>query len=82
MRHSPGSLPILPTLCRGGTVVLHQSFDPDAWLDAVEREQINYAFAVPTMLYCECRKSMPPGRIRESRLRRGRAAGRGGGPGW
>ena len=46
-----GSLPILPTLCRGGTVVLHQSFDPDAWLDAVEREQINYAFAVPTMLY-------------------------------
>jgi hypothetical protein len=36
---------------RGGTVVLHQSFDPDAWLDAVEREQINYAFVVPTMLY-------------------------------
>ncbi|MBV9773004.1 MAG: AMP-binding protein [Gemmatimonadetes bacterium] len=46
-----GSLPILPTLCRGGTVVLQQSFDPAAWLDAVTRERINYAFVVPTMLY-------------------------------
>jgi fatty-acyl-CoA synthase len=46
-----GSLPVLPTLCRGGTVVLQQSFDPDAWLDAVTRERINYAFVVPTMLY-------------------------------
>jgi fatty-acyl-CoA synthase len=46
-----GSLPILPTLCRGGTVVLQQSFDPEAWLDAVTRERINYAFVVPTMLY-------------------------------
>jgi len=46
-----GSLPILPTLCRGGTVVLQQSFDPEAWLDTVTRERINYAFVVPTMLY-------------------------------
>jgi len=46
-----GSLPILPTLCRGGTVVLQQSFDPEAWLEAVTRERINYAFVVPTMLY-------------------------------
>ena len=46
-----GSLPVLPTLCRGGTVVLQQSFDPEAWLDTVTRERINYAFAVPTMLY-------------------------------
>jgi fatty-acyl-CoA synthase len=46
-----GSLPILPTLCRGGTVVLQQAFDPHAWLDAVSRERINYAFVVPTMLY-------------------------------
>jgi phthalate 4,5-cis-dihydrodiol dehydrogenase len=30
---------------------------------------------------CECRKPMPPGDIHESRLRRGRAAGRGSGPG-
>ncbi|MGF6888589.1 fatty-acyl-CoA synthase [Nocardia sp. GAS34] len=46
-----GSLPILPTLCRGGTVVLQQSFDPDAWLATVAAENINYAFAVPTMVY-------------------------------
>ena len=46
-----GSLPVLPTLCRGGTVVLQQAFDPDAWLDVAARERINYAFVVPTMLY-------------------------------
>jgi fatty-acyl-CoA synthase len=46
-----GQLPILPTLCRGGTVVLQQSFDPAAWLDAVQRERVNYTFVVPTMLY-------------------------------
>jgi fatty-acyl-CoA synthase len=46
-----GSLPVLPTLCRGGTVVLQQSFDPEGWLDTVTRERINYSFVVPTMLY-------------------------------
>jgi fatty-acyl-CoA synthase len=45
-----GSLPILPTLCRGGTVVLQQSFDPEAWLATVATERINYTFVVPTML--------------------------------
>jgi hypothetical protein len=35
----------------------------------------------PRMWYCGCRKSMPPGDIHESRLRRGRAAGTGSGPG-
>jgi len=44
-------LPVLPTLLRGGTVVLHRSFDPDAWLRDVARERINYAFTVPTMIY-------------------------------
>jgi fatty-acyl-CoA synthase len=42
---------VLPTLCRGGTVVLQQAFNPDAWLAAAVRERINYAFVVPTMLY-------------------------------
>ncbi|MCE0762449.1 AMP-binding protein [Pseudonocardia kujensis] len=46
-----GVLPVLPTLCRGGTVVLHQGFDPDHWLHTVAQERITYAFAVPTMLY-------------------------------
>lgn len=44
-------LPVLPTLTRGGTVVLHRSFDPEAWLHALAAENINYAFVVPTMLY-------------------------------
>jgi fatty-acyl-CoA synthase len=32
-------------------VVLHQSFDPGAWLTTVAEERINYAFAVPTMIH-------------------------------
>lgn len=44
-------VPIVPTLSRGGTVVLHRSFDPERWLHTVQQERINYAFAVPTMLY-------------------------------
>ena len=35
----------------------------------------------PPVGTCGCRKPMPPGDIHESRLRRGRAAGRGSGPG-
>jgi len=54
-----GSLPILPTLCRGGTVVLQQSFDPEAWLDTVMGERINYAFVVPTMLYAMLDQASP-----------------------
>lgn len=44
-------LPIVPTLTRGGTVVLNHGFDPERWLDTVARERVNYAFVVPTMLY-------------------------------
>ena len=44
-------LPIVPTLARGGTVVLNQGFDPDRWLDTIARERVNYSFIVPTMLY-------------------------------
>jgi len=44
-------LPVLPTLARGGTVVLMSKFDPAVWRDTIVRERINYAFMVPTMLY-------------------------------
>jgi fatty-acyl-CoA synthase len=54
-----GMLPILPTLLRGGTVVLHKSFDPDAWLRTVQDQHINLAFAVPTMLYALCDYAHP-----------------------
>jgi fatty-acyl-CoA synthase len=44
-------LPIVPTLARGGTVVLNRGFDPERWLDTITRERVNYSFIVPTMLY-------------------------------
>ncbi|MCW2784768.1 MAG: acyl-CoA synthetase [Marmoricola sp.] len=44
-------LPLLPTLLRGGTVVLQQGFVPDAWLEAVQTHRINYVFTIPTLLY-------------------------------
>jgi fatty-acyl-CoA synthase len=44
-------LPIVPTLLRGGAVVLMDSFDPVHWMRLIEQERINFTFAVPTMLY-------------------------------
>ncbi|ORV51703.1 acyl-CoA synthetase [Mycobacterium europaeum] len=60
-------LPLLPTLLRGGTVVLQQGFDPDAWLRAVEAERVNYTFLVPTMLYTLLDKT-DPGAVETSSL--------------
>lgn len=46
-----GSLPVLPTLYRGGSVILQQGFDPDEYLRAIQDRGANYGFIVPTMLY-------------------------------
>jgi fatty-acyl-CoA synthase len=46
-----GVLPILPTLLRGGTVVLQAGFDAEQWLAAVQAHRINYVFTIPTVLY-------------------------------
>jgi fatty-acyl-CoA synthase len=46
-----GVLPVLPTLLRGGTVVLQAGFDAEQWLAAVQTHRINYVFTIPTMLY-------------------------------
>jgi fatty-acyl-CoA synthase len=46
-----GVLPILPTLLRGGTVVLQAGFDAEQWLAAVQTHRINYVFTIPTVLY-------------------------------
>jgi acyl-CoA synthetase (AMP-forming)/AMP-acid ligase II len=48
--HAAG-MPILPTLLRGGTVVLQSRFDPTAWLDAIPAERITLSLLVPTMIY-------------------------------
>jgi fatty-acyl-CoA synthase len=46
-----GVLPVLPTLLRGGTVVLQAGFDAEKWLAAVQTHRINYVFTIPTLLY-------------------------------
>ncbi|MCP2164035.1 acyl-CoA synthetase [Goodfellowiella coeruleoviolacea] len=39
----------LPTLLKGGTVLLRSSFDPGAVLAAIERHRVTLMFGVPTM---------------------------------
>ena len=40
---------VLPTLLKGGTVVLMPSFDPEATLKLVELHRVTYLFGVPAM---------------------------------
>ncbi|HEV7537073.1 MAG TPA: AMP-binding protein, partial [Acidimicrobiia bacterium] len=48
--HAAGVL--LPcALIRGGTVLLHRTFDPERYLRAIEEDRVTYALAVPTMVY-------------------------------
>jgi fatty-acyl-CoA synthase len=42
---------VLPTLMRGGTVHMLKGFDPEAVLNTIEREKINFTLLVPTMIY-------------------------------
>jgi acyl-CoA synthetase (AMP-forming)/AMP-acid ligase II len=48
--HAAGVL-IVPILLRGGTIVLHKGFEPEAFLEAVEERRITATFLVPTMIY-------------------------------
>ena len=45
------AMPILPTLLRSGTIFMHKSFSPEAWLRTVQDQRINLGLLVPTMLY-------------------------------
>jgi fatty-acyl-CoA synthase len=48
--HTAGlNMTCLPTLLKGGRVVLLESFDPGTVLDVVERRRVTYMFGVPTM---------------------------------
>jgi fatty-acyl-CoA synthase len=42
---------VLPTLMRGGTVHMLRGFDPEAVLQTIARERINFTLFVPTMIY-------------------------------
>lgn len=46
-----GGTKVLPVLMRGGSVHLQRGFNPDAVLDAITRQRINFALLVPTMIY-------------------------------
>ncbi|SEA04189.1 AMP-binding protein [Acidovorax soli] len=48
--HAGGSL-VLPTLLRGGTLVLLEKYSPDAFLQAVQQHRITATFLVPTQIY-------------------------------
>jgi fatty-acyl-CoA synthase len=48
--HAAGMM-IMPTLLRGGTVVLNAGFDPERFLRTIATERINLCFGVPTMIY-------------------------------
>jgi fatty-acyl-CoA synthase len=48
--HTAGlNMTCLPTLVKGGTVVLMSAFDPAKVLDQVETHRVTYMFGVPTM---------------------------------
>jgi fatty-acyl-CoA synthase len=42
---------VLPALMRGGTIHMLKGFDPEAVLQTIQRECINFTLFVPTMIY-------------------------------
>ena len=42
---------VLPSLLRGGSIYLLKGFDPEKFLDTIQRERINFTLMVPTMIY-------------------------------
>ncbi|MCK8782897.1 AMP-binding protein [Roseomonas sp. NAR14] len=49
MSHAAGSM-VVPTLLKGGTVHVLSRFEPERFIEAVERDGANCAFGVPTMI--------------------------------
>ena len=48
--HVAGITAILSSIWGGRTLVILPQFDPQLWLEAVQRERVTHAFIVPTML--------------------------------
>jgi fatty-acyl-CoA synthase len=48
--HAAG-MHVVPTLLRGGTVYLHDKFDPERYLHTIESKRISLCFGVPSMVY-------------------------------
>jgi fatty-acyl-CoA synthase len=60
MTHGAGAF-LLPTLARGGCIVMTADAKPDAMLDLIERHRITMTWTPPTMLYglIDAQKSRP-----------------------
>ena len=50
LTHGAGTM-VLPTLIRGGSIHIAETFDPDIFIDAIESGEVNATWVVPTMLY-------------------------------
>lgn len=48
--HGAGAM-LVPTLWRGGTIILQRGFDPERYLAALELHKATATFLVPTMIY-------------------------------
>jgi acyl-CoA synthetase (AMP-forming)/AMP-acid ligase II len=48
--HVAGITAILSSIWGGRTLVILPQFDPELWLEAVQRERVTHSFVVPTML--------------------------------
>lgn len=50
MAHAAGYL-TAPVFVKGGTILIQDGFDADAFIDAVEQDRVSATFLVPTMIY-------------------------------
>jgi acyl-CoA synthetase (AMP-forming)/AMP-acid ligase II len=48
--HSGGTIYVNSTAWMGGSIIIHQEFEPTAVLNAIDSEKISHTFMVPTML--------------------------------
>jgi acyl-CoA synthetase (AMP-forming)/AMP-acid ligase II len=48
--HVAGATAIMSSIWGGRTLAILPQFDPEAWLDTVQRERVTHSFVVPTML--------------------------------
>jgi acyl-CoA synthetase (AMP-forming)/AMP-acid ligase II len=48
--HVAGVTPIMSSVWGGRTLAILPQFDPQAWLEAVQKERVTHSFVVPTML--------------------------------
>jgi fatty-acyl-CoA synthase len=51
---------VLPTFCKGGTMILVSAFDPDETLELIERHRVTYLFGVPAMFLAVTRSPRWP----------------------